>query len=190
MCAAPGGKSLVLAEKLNGTGTLICNEYSLNRRQRLIQVMQQYVPREVREKHIWVKGLDGMAYGMRDKGIYDSILLDAPCSGERHLLENPAELKKWSRNRTQKLSQKQYGLLTSALLALSSKGYLLYSTCSISPLENDGVIDHLIKKKSDTFNVVQIERPHELAEPTEHGWIFLPDRSGFGPLYFCLLQKN
>lgn len=188
MCAAPGGKTLVLAEGLRENGELIANETSPSRRDRLMNVIRQYLPQGVRSR-VWVKGVDGLQYGMREPEGYDRILVDAPCSGERHLLENPKELEGWTENRTKSLAQKQYGLMTSALLALKPGGRLVYSTCSISPYENDGVIERLLKKKSDQFEVVKVAAPTEFAEEAEYGWMHLPDCAGFGPLYFVVLQK-
>jgi 5-methylcytosine rRNA methyltransferase NSUN4 len=189
MCAAPGGKTLILAEALKENGQLIANELSPGRRERLIKVIQQYIPRSHRD-HIWVKGQDGVQYGLKQPGHFDKILLDAPCSGERHLLQNSEELKQWTVRRTEGLAHRQYALVASALLALKSGGELVYSTCSISPLENDGVIGKALKKKKGQWSSVKIEMKSEFAEETEWGWIFLPDRCGFGPIYVAKLRKQ
>ena len=194
MCAAPGGKTLILAEALKTNGELISNELSASRRERLIKVIQQYVPRSVRDR-VWVKGQDASLFGLKMPGYFDRILLDAPCSGERHILENPEELKKFTPRRTEHLASRQYALLASAWLALNPEGKILYSTCSISPEENDKVILKLIKKKKDVqlltpWFVGDVRMSEWGIEKTECGYQFLPDRSGFGPLYFSLLSKN
>jgi 16S rRNA C967 or C1407 C5-methylase (RsmB/RsmF family) len=66
-------------------------------------------------------------------------------------------------------------------------GRVVYSTCSISPLENDGVIDKLLKSRTGLFAVVPVRE--EQGEATRHGWILLPDVCGCGPIYFAVLQK-
>jgi 16S rRNA C967 or C1407 C5-methylase (RsmB/RsmF family) len=185
MCAAPGGKSVILANRLfdgNSSevlerkcmGSLILNELSAGRRERLFKVVQNYIPRDVRN-HVQITGKDGLRFGMIQPETYDAILLDAPCSGERHLLENKRELENWSENRTKGLAQKQYGLLTSALLALKPGGHLIYSTCSVSPFENDGVIAKLIKKKStEGFSIRKDLLKRGIgAEDTEFGLMYL-----------------
>lgn len=187
MCAAPGGKTLVLAESLAAGGELYANEISENRRSRLKKVIQDYIPRDIRER-VWVKGSDGMNYGMKSPNHFDKILLDAPCSGEKHLLSTPKELKEWSKKRTENLAKRQYGLLCSAMLALKPGGRLVYSTCSISPLENDGVIRRFMERKGESAKL--IHDVHPSGEQTEFGTIFLPDHSGFGPLYYAILEKN
>ncbi|MCB0370441.1 MAG: RsmB/NOP family class I SAM-dependent RNA methyltransferase [Bdellovibrionales bacterium] len=196
MCAAPGGKSLILAEKVFLNGELIANELSESRRERLIKVIQNYIPRDLRS-NIWVKGWDAQFFGMKMTEQFDKILLDAPCSGERHQLENLQQIKEWSLKKSQKLAQRQYSLLASAYLAVKSQGLIMYSTCSINPMENDQVIAKLLKKKK-SVKPLEIPWPQELKtpdqkliqpEPTEHGYLFLPDKLGFGPIYVSLLQK-
>lgn len=187
LCAAPGGKTLILAEKLIQAGELAANELSPERRGRLQKVIQNYVPREVRDR-IWVKGQDGSLWGMKHPSQYEAVLLDAPCSGERHLLENAEALSQWTPKRGYGLAHRQYALLCSAWMATAAGGYFLYSTCSLNEEENDGVIRKFLKKKSG-FKIIEA-KTEILAEKTEHGQIFLPDRCGFGPLYFCLMQKD
>lgn len=198
VCAAPGGKSLVLAEALwaqgETGGVLIANDLSPDRRERLIKVLQQYVPREVREEKLFVRGQDGAQFGLKQPETFDRILLDAPCSGERHLLENPEELSQWSRRRSEGLAARQYSLLCGAWLALAPGGRLVYSTCALSELENDGVLRKFLKKKKEATLVAEMpgDLPQELlklAEQTEFGWRFLPDRGHIGPIYFAIIEK-
>ncbi len=120
---------------------------------------------------------------------FDKILLDAPCSGEQHLLHSTKELDKWSIKRTKRLSQAQYGLLCSAILALKENGQVLYSTCSLSPMENDQVIERFLEKKGNTavLDLPNIEL--EAIERTKYGYIMLPDISRAGPIYFSRLKK-
>lgn len=187
MCAAPGGKSLILLEKLK-EGTLWCNEISAARRMKLKSVIQEYVPQSYRER-VFIKGKDGIKYGIMFPETFNKILVDAPCSGEQHLLHSPSELDKWSLKRTKRLSQTQYGLLCSALLALKEGGQILYSTCSISPLENDEVIKRLLTRKGGQIRLDLPDLALEGIERTEYGYIMLPDNSQAGPIYFSRLKK-
>lgn len=188
MCAAPGGKSLVLIEALKEQGEIFSNDLSPERRERLKKVIQQYVPRQVRDR-VWVTGKDGVQFGLKEPDSFDRVLLDAPCSGERHILENETAQKEWSPRRTEHLATRQYSLLSAALLAVKPGGRIVYSTCSISPNENDGVIRKLLKKKKDTVKLIN-SLPILGGEKTEFGNIFLPDRCGFGPLYFAVIEKR
>jgi 16S rRNA C967 or C1407 C5-methylase (RsmB/RsmF family) len=188
MCAAPGGKSLVLAEALKEGGELIANEISEARRDSLKKVIQQYISKIVRER-VWMTGKDGGKFALTHRETFDRILVDAPCSGERHLLQAAEKLKEWKVSRSEKLAHRQYALLTGALLAAKAGAKIVYSTCSVSPLENDGVIRHLRKKKSDQFEVLPAQKFIEGTEDTEFGQMIMPDRSGYGPIYICEMRK-
>ncbi len=188
MCAAPGGKSLVMIEALQEEGEIFCNDLSPERRERLKKVIQQYVPRSIRDR-VWVTGKDGVQFGLKEPDSFDRILLDAPCSGERHILENKAAQDEWSPRRTEHLASRQYSLLSAALLAVRSGGRIVYSTCSISPTENDEVVRKLLKKKKEAVKL--LEAPLGIGgERTEFGVAYLPDQCGFGPLYFAVIEKS
>ncbi len=189
MCAAPGGKALILAEALTSSGQLIANEISENRRDRLKKVIQQYIPRDVRDR-VWVTGKEGGKFASTHREKFNRILIDAPCSGERHLFQNQKELREWKANRSEKLAQRQYALLTAALLACQSKGRIVYSTCAISNLENDLVIEKLLRKKEGSFQVLETELPIAGAEKTKYGIQMWPDRCEAGPIYYSVLEKN
>lgn len=187
MCAAPGGKSLCLIARTQGQSEVVLNEYSKNRIGRLKRVVKEYVP-ESWQSLVNIKNHDASKWGLFEQNVYDAILLDVPCSGERHLLENKSELSKWSEKRSKRLAQRQYALLCAAVMAAKEGGHILYSTCSINPVENDQVIQKYIDKKKN-IKIISIEK--EIGEPTGLGWQLLPDTAdGWGPLYFCLLQKN
>lgn len=195
MCAAPGGKTLVLAEQMvksaegqSFEGTLISNEISEPRRDRLLRVIQDYIPKEQR-MFISVKGQDASLFGLKRPEEFDRILADVPCSGERHLLENPEEFQFWTKKRTKNLAVRQYSILSSAWHALKQGGRVVYSTCSISPEENDAVAQKLIKKRGvEVLRLPWLEK-FDFLESTEHGYRVLPDRCGFGPMYFSVMQK-
>jgi len=178
----------VLIEALAHDGEILANEPSPGRRDRLIKVIQQYVPRDVRNR-VRVTGKNGGLFSQSHPETFDRILVDAPCSGERHLLSNAKEKALWSASRTEKLAQQQYSLLSGALEALKPGGTLVYSTCSLSKEENDEVLRRLQKKKGDRFEIHNLAAP-ALAEKTEFGVAFLPDLCGFGPLFAALLQKR
>lgn len=188
MCAAPGGKSLVLIEAMGDEGEIFCNDLSPERRERLKKVVQQYVPRNVRDR-VWVTGKDGVQFGLKEPSSFDRVLLDAPCSGERHILENAAAQAEWSPRRTEHLASRQYSLLAAAFLAVKPGGRIVYSTCSISPTENDEVVRKLLKKKKTSVKLV--EAPVGVGgERTELGVAYMPDVCGFGPLYLAVIEKT
>ncbi len=197
MCAAPGGKSLVLIEKLmaadqNGdwdlTGEIVCNEMSAKRRFRMMSVFKRYLPKQVRSR-VKIKGMDGSLFGLNQPERYDRVLLDAPCSGERGVIQKSSDLAMWKEKRSKNFGIRQYSLLASAFDTLKPGGQLVYSTCSLSPHENDRVIEKLQKRKEGLFEIDKLSTPQGF-EVTEWGFQALPDRQGWGPIYFCSLCKK
>jgi 16S rRNA C967 or C1407 C5-methylase (RsmB/RsmF family) len=186
LCAAPGGKSLILASHLAETSRLVVNELSDKRRGRLKAVLHDYLPAEILSR-VQVTGHDGTKWCLYETDSFDRILIDAPCSGERHLLSDAAEIGEWSTARSRNLSVRQYALLASSIAVVKPGGRIVYSTCSISPRENDDVVARLLKKKSGEVKLRSLH--FETGEATEFGWMFLPDRSGIGPIYFSSLER-
>ncbi|HEY6728865.1 MAG TPA: RsmB/NOP family class I SAM-dependent RNA methyltransferase [Polyangiaceae bacterium] len=186
LCAAPGGKALVLLEALASAGNLTLNDRSRKRSARLKTVLRQYVPANVLDR-VKLTAHDARRWGLYQPAAYDAILLDAPCSSERHVLGDPAELAKWSPSRIQRLASDQYAMLAAAATALKPGGRLVYSTCALAPQENDGVIERLLKRARHAVEVSPVSAP--LGEASEYGWQIHPDRHGAGPIYFCKLTK-
>ena len=198
MCSAPGGKSLILAHRMERTAQLLCNERSSQRRNRLVNVLNTHLSEEIRER-VKVSSNDGSIMCKKESEAFDAILLDAPCSSERHVLTDTKYLDQWTSSRIKNLSIAQWALLSSAFRLLKTGGKLVYSTCALAKLENDEVVRKLTKK-FDNAKVQQIDfsaitsccsHTLPIAEKTEFGYHVLPDtQNGAGPLYFSLIEKN
>jgi len=190
-CAAPGGKSLVLASRLPPGARLVANELSSNRRRRLGEVLDTHLRPGLRSR-VEVTGRDAAAMCRRFESSFDSILLDVPCSSERHVLADPALLSEWSPARVKSLAMRQWALLSSSLIMLKSGGCLVYSTCSLSPEENEAVISRAATKYGTalSFDRLIYSGPGE-AEAKDYGLQILPDKAcGAGPMYVCRLHKS
>ncbi len=199
MCAAPGGKTIVLASSMEQSATLLSNERSADRKTRLLHSVQNCLSEAV-QKNVTVICKDGATLCLSKNNQFDRILLDAPCSSERHVLLDENYLKDWTPSRIRTLSMAQWALLSSAWRMLKSGGYMVYSTCALNPEENDNQIKKLLKKFDDVevcdgeiqFSVekfCKVKLPE--GEKTEYGRHVLPDTaSGAGPLYFSLLHKK
>jgi 16S rRNA C967 or C1407 C5-methylase (RsmB/RsmF family) len=185
-CASPGGKSLAAIFAARGLGQWVCSDLSPARVKRLKAVLHDCLPPEVLARVRVLQG-DASRWGLRFPEQFDRVLVDAPCSGERHLLEKPEELARWSAKGSKRLTVRQHALLCGGFDSLRPGGRLIYSTCSISPIENDGVIEKLLKSRKGQFSVLPPVAPE--GEATEHGWILLPDKCGCGPIYFAVLKK-
>jgi len=195
MCAAPGGKTLILAGNLDEESVLTANEISRERKNRLVSVLDQHLEPEIR-KQVTVTCRDASRWSRFEQNAYDRILLDAPCSSERHVLSSPAYLAEWSPARIRNLAARQWALLSGAFLVLKEGGYIVYSTCALSMQENDGVVDRLLKKYPtalirDPLEMLQAASINSKSERTAYGRHVLPDTSSLsGPLFYALIQKK
>ncbi|KAJ3413305.1 NOL1/NOP2/Sun domain member 3 [Chytridiales sp. JEL 0842] len=195
MCAAPGGKSLCILQRLGPNGKLTCNEMSQDRKTRLKRVLKEYIPPTILSSCVEVTGYDATQPKSFPEAAYKKVLCDAPCSSERHVLHDPeVELAGWTPSRTKNSAKRQRLLLQQALRAAWDEGgKVVYATCSLSRAENDGVIEKVLKKSKFLLKVTTHERSPRswgVGEPTKYGWIALPDAVGrWGPLYFCVLEK-
>jgi len=154
MCAAPGGKTLVLASNMDEDAVLYSNERSPERKRRLDRTIQTCLPEEISSR-LKTSCKDGAKLCLESQNVFDRILLDAPCSSERHVLADQKYLSEWSPSRIKTLSVSQWALLSSAWRILVPGGFMVYSTCALSPDENDKVISKLLKK----FDDVEILEP-------------------------------
>ena len=205
LCAAPGGKTLVLASRMDGDAKLSSNERSPERKHRLSTVVENCLPPEISERVI-TSCSDGATWCTRQSECFDRILLDAPCSSERHVIADPKYLNTWSPSRIKTVTTEQWALLSSAYRLLRPQGILLYSTCALCPEENDGMIERLYKKfNKDGTAFTLLEPAPDLSqisafapaltlpgfEKTKYGYMIMPDRQkGAGPIYFSIISKE
>ena len=204
LCAAPGGKTVVIASRMPSDAVLSSNERSPDRKHRLSVVVQSCLPPEI-NKNVKVSCSDGSTWCTRQTECFDTILLDAPCSSERHVYNDSKYLNQWSLSRIKTVTTEQWALLSCAFRLFAPGGTLLYSTCALCPQENDEMIRRLIKKfnkEKETFTFLEpnlqninlsvfsdVKLPEY--ERTEFGYQILPDKSnGAGPIYFCLIKKQ
>ena len=189
-CAAPGGKSLVIASRMGRETRLLANELSSERRRRLAQTLDTHLEGETRER-VTVSGFDaaGAAGRKSERERFDAVLLDAPCSSERHVLASPQALSRWTPARPKFLARRQWALLSAAFLLLRPGGSLVYATCALTEEENDAVAARLLSKYGDAAEPDPPDFPE--GEAAHFGRIILPDRSGGrGPMYVARFRKR
>ncbi|MEG1756031.1 MAG: RsmF rRNA methyltransferase first C-terminal domain-containing protein [Clostridia bacterium] len=144
LCAAPGGKSGQLAAKLGGSGLLIANE-PVPARANVLQFNLERLG--VTNMVITCCYPEALASAL--PGFFDAVLVDAPCSGEGMFRRDAAAVAAWSPEHVHACALRQHGILEQANTLLKSGGHLVYSTCTFSPEENDGIIEAFLSAHPD-----------------------------------------
>ena len=163
LCAAPGGKSTQLAGKMRGRGLLVCNEINPKRAKNLASNIER-----LGIANALVLNEHPQRLEMRFAGWFDKILVDAPCSGEGMFRKEEAAVTDWSEATVAMCAARQQEILASAAEMLAPGGRLVYSTCTFSPEENEGVISAFLHAHP-AFSVEPVEAPW--FSPARPDWI-------------------
>lgn len=169
-CAAPGGKALAMYDLMANEGEFIANDSSPARAHRLRQVLQEY---SASQAIVWQKKAEIIF--KRYPEYFDKILLDAPCSSEKHVYQDPKYLAQWSPARIKHLKYRQIALINGLWLALKPGGRLIYSTCAVNREENEGVVADFLKRHPEV---------EQLSE--KRIW---PDADRFDAMFITAFQK-
>ncbi|KAJ6650179.1 5-methylcytosine rRNA methyltransferase NSUN4 [Pseudolycoriella hygida] len=205
-CAAPGGKSLSLLQTLYPLD-LVSNDLQTSRVERINRIFKDYLidyEEKWKNKRCFVTEED--ARFIPEYEMYDKVLVDVPCTTDRHsVMENDNNIFKTTRIKERlRIPELQSAILSNCIRLLRPGGSLVYSTCTLSPVQNDGVVhmalsqvfrDHnitvTIKDLSTAMRpfltIYKFENPMNL----KYGQLvvpFLP--ANFGPMYFCKLTRN
>lgn len=151
LCAAPGGKSTQIAAALGGTGLIWSNEPVSKRAEILVSNFERM---GIANGVISATMPDTLCPTL--EGCFDKVLVDAPCSGEGMIRKEPKAIENWSRENVLSCANRQLKILNSAAIALRAGGSLVYSTCTYSYEENEGVITEFLSQNPD-FYLVNIE---------------------------------
>ena len=144
LCAAPGGKTFSIAERMNNKGRIIASDI-YKRKLGLIEAEAKRLGVNIVETRIWdATKIDSTMAGKADK-----VLIDAPCSGLGVVRRKPEIKYKKRTLEFDILPRKQLSMLTAAATYVKPGGVLMYSTCTINPHENQHVVAEFLKKNSD-----------------------------------------
>lgn len=150
-CAAPGGKSTAIAEKLNGTGLLVSNEYVYSRAGILSSNLERHGV-----KNAVILSDDVTKIGTKTQDVFDKVFVDAPCSGEGMFRKTPISLSEWSNDNVRMCAARTTEILEGAALAVKRGGNLIFSTCTFNTVENEQTVVNLLMKHPD-FELVSAE---------------------------------
>lgn len=142
MTAAPGNKTGILAQIMNNKGLIVANDVDKTRIKTL-----KFTLKRLGVRNTIITCRDGTKLNFNFR--FDKILLDAPCSCEGMIRKKPDSLKTWSHREVNSKSELQKKLIYNAFALLKPNGVLVYSTCTLSPEENEEVIDFLLTKNKN-----------------------------------------
>ena len=141
LSAAPGSKTTQMAVMMNNQGIILANDIVFKRLRALINNLLR-----LGVIHTAVIKSFGESIGNLYFETFDKILLDPACSGLGTLHKTPEVLSWWTKNHCVRLAAGQKNLISSAIKALKPGGTMVYSTCTLSPEENEEVIHHALDK--------------------------------------------
>ncbi|NHW89298.1 MAG: NOL1/NOP2/sun family putative RNA methylase [Archaeoglobales archaeon] len=139
MCAAPGAKTTQIAQYMENEGCIVANDVKKERINILISNLQKCGVLIAK-----VTMMDGRKFA-KFENQFDAVLVDAPCSNIGMIRKNYRYAKLWSLKLSLNLSKIQKELILAGYKALKPGGILVYSTCTLEPLENEAVVDYLLR---------------------------------------------
>jgi 16S rRNA (cytosine967-C5)-methyltransferase len=170
LCAAPGGKTTHLAALMDGTGMVTAVEVNPGRARGLAEMCAR-----MGAPHVEVVNADGRDF-RPGRARYDRVLVDPPCSGLGTLQSRPDLRWQAHRGELAQLAAKQLELLAAGADALAPGGALVYSVCTITRAEGEGVIDAFLQ-----------ERPGFACESRRR---LLPHRDGTDGFFIARLRRE
>ena len=155
MCSAPGSKTTQIAELMDNKGVLVVNELEIDRIKALVFNLDK-----MNFLNYGVLNSRGEVLSKYYNSYFDKILVDAPCSG-LGIIQKKSEINTWwSLERVNHLSELQNKLLVSAIKMLKVGGELVYSTCTLTPEENELIINGLLTKYPIEIESVNLPIKH------------------------------
>ena len=136
LCAAPGGKSTLLANYFN-EGLVVANETIKNRNHILVENITKWGA-----DHVVVTQNDPAHFKSLPQ-FFDLILIDAPCSGSGLFRKDPKAIEEWSLDHVQHCSVRQTRIIEDTWTSIKEGGYLIYATCSYSKAEDEQMMDYI-----------------------------------------------
>lgn len=188
LCAAPGGKTTLLLDNIHPKSTVLANEVDSTR----CSILKENLLKWGRSNMIITNSKVEQLSSLISK--FDLILLDAPCSGEGMFRKDEFARKQWNEGLVAQCANIQTGLIQEAQRLLKPGGLLIYSTCTLNPIENEQNIDEALKSGFELALPAEFENESVL-HPAAHsgnclGYYLLPGKSTGEGLFFSVLRNS
>jgi 16S rRNA C967 or C1407 C5-methylase (RsmB/RsmF family)/NOL1/NOP2/fmu family ribosome biogenesis protein len=184
LCAAPGGKSTLIASWLDGEGLLVSNEVIRSRAGILKENLDRWG-----YANVVVSNNDPRQFG-KLAGIFDVAFVDAPCSGSGMFRKDLNAMNHWSLDAVDHCAARQKRILSDIWPSIKQGGYLVYSTCSYSLQEDEEICEWL--QGEENAELIPIKSFEEFPEiiKSEFGHRFYPDKIKGEGFFIALIQKK
>lgn len=186
LCAAPGGKSLQISGNIGHSGLLISNDISVSRQRATLRNIEKFGL-----KNTVVIAENPREIASAYPRFFDAILIDAPCSGEGMFAKDLKYALDWNEDSPKKFAEIQKRILEEIRPALKNGGVIMYSTCTYSQDENEGVIRSFLKEHGDfSLRALNVDEGITESENLKNSYRIWPHKSrGLGH-FFALVQQN
>lgn len=191
LTAAPGGKTTHIAQRLQSKGILFANDMDTHR----IKALKSNLSR-LGIVNAYVTRLNANKMAELYPETFDRILLDPSCSGEGLFVTKEGQPNYWNKKSVKHFSGLQFGLLRQAFIMLKPGGRILYSTCALNGIENDGVVADFLEKTPEAavVDVTDELRERGITVPEQiaglKGIRFWPHKTGTKGFFCIALTKT
>lgn len=171
VCAASGGKSLLLYDVLNGKIKLTVSDI---RKNILANLRERLGQASINLYHQFVQDVS-IQSGLHKTDLFDLVICDVPCSGSGTWARTPEQILSFDQNQILAFQEKQKAIIRNAIPHIQSSGYLIYITCSVFKIENEDMAEHIEKNFSLTLLETKYLCGYEKKADTMYVAIFKKD---------------
>lgn len=193
LCAAPGGKSTLLASRMSANSVLVSNELVKQRSRALIDNLGRWGNPRTIVTNSHPRDFQNLRHA------FDAVVIDAPCSGEGMFRKDPKVIEHWSPGVVRNCAMRQQDILRDVMNCVRPGGRLVYSTCTYNPYENEAIVQWILDHEPGVFEIVPLKFPDAwglepsrvqgYSEAMKYSYHCYPHRVQGEGFYFACLQK-
>jgi len=183
LCAAPGGKSTLLAQNLSENALLVSNEIIRQRANILAENMIKWG-----NPNVVVTNNKSTDFAHLS-GYFDAVVVDAPCSGEGMFRKDAQAIAEWSEQNVAMCAKRQRETLSDSWKVLKTNGILVYSTCTYNRDENEENVRWICQELDAEHLKIDLRGNSEIVE-SDYGYRFYPHKVRGEGFFIAVLRKK
>ena len=183
LCAAPGGKSTLLAQTLPEKSLLVSNEIIRQRANILAENMIKWG-----NPNVVITNNKPSDFAVLS-GFFDAMVVDAPCSGEGMFRKDAQAIAEWSEQNVEMCAKRQREILTDVWSALKTNGILVYSTCTYNCEENEKNVRWICEELDAEFLKINLKGNNQITA-NDYGYRFYPHKTRGEGFFIAVLRKK